>query len=98
MGISGRVGRPYVVADIDMSIDPDLELYDQFYEACSELSYPDQRALARTLGFGTRTIRNWKAGITFPPRNGIASRVILWVGSGKPKRIISQAGAAGGVL
>ena len=87
-----------MVADIDLSHDPDLELYDQFYEACSALTYPEQTALARTLGFGTRTIRRWKEGVTFPTRKGIATLVILWVLNGKPRKVITQAGAAAGVL
>jgi hypothetical protein len=98
MGLSGKVGRPYQVADIDLTHDPDLDLYDQFYSACAELTYPDQRALARALGFEERTIRNWRAGNTFPPRKGIATMVILWVSNGKPKKLVTQAGAAAGIM
>ena len=92
------MGRPYQVADIDMIKDPDLELYDQFYAACLQLRYSDTVALSRTLGVGIRTVRNWKAGVTFPTRRGIATLVIFWVTNGKPRRVITQARAAAGVL
>ncbi len=98
MAGSGKVGRPYQVADIDFADDPDLELYDRFYEACSGLRYSDTVVLARTFGFEERTIRNWKAGFTFPPKTMIATKVILWVKNGKPRKIITQAGASAGVL
>jgi hypothetical protein len=98
MALSTRVGRPYQVADIDLVHDPDLELYDKFFSACSVLRYSDTVVLARTLGIQVRTIRNWKAGTTFPPRKGMAHLVIMWVASGKPRKIITQAGAAMGVI
>ncbi|MCK4714689.1 MAG: hypothetical protein KAT35_03880 [Candidatus Aenigmarchaeota archaeon] len=98
MAVSGKVGRPYQVADINFVDDPDLELYERFYEACSDLCYSDTVVLARTFGFQERTIRNWKAGFTFPPKTMIATKVILWVKNGKPRRVITQASASAGVL
>lgn len=98
MAVSSRVGRPYQVADIDLVHDPDLELYDRFFSACSDLRYSDTVVLARTLGIQVRTIRNWKAGATFPPRKGVATLVIVWVKNGKPRKIVTQAGAAMGVI
>lgn len=86
------------MADIDMVKDPDLDLYDSFFKACSQLRYSDTVALSRAFGVGVRTVRNWKAGATFPTRRGIATLVILWVTNGKPRKIITQAGAAAGML
>jgi len=98
MALGSKVGRPYQVADIEMVHDPDLVLYDQFYDACSQLRYSDTVALARAFGIGVRTVRNWKAGATFPTRRGIASLVIIWVTNGKPRKLVTQAGAAASML
>lgn len=98
MAGKSKVGRPYHVADIDLSYDPDLELYDNFFNACAGLRYFETVVLSRTLGVEARTVRNWKAGLTFPKRNGIASQVIRWVNDGKPQKIITQAQAATGMM
>lgn len=79
------------MADIPFCCDPDQELYDQFYKACRALSFFDTVVLARTLGVNVRTVRNWKAGKTFPPRRGLATLVIQWVTNGKPVKTMTQA-------
>jgi hypothetical protein len=94
MAVSCNVGRPYHVADIDFSHDPEQELYDRFYEVCRGFSYFDTVLLSRALGVALNTIRLWKAGQTFPARRGTAMWVIAWVESGKPQRVVTQAQAA----
>ena len=98
MAISGKVGRPYHMADIDLAYDPDLELYDRFYAACEQLCYFDTVLLSRALGVCLVTIRLWKAKKTFPARRGMAQQVINWVNNGKPERTITQAENADGML
>jgi len=94
MAASAKVGRPYHVADIDFSNDPDQDLYDEFYTACRGLRYFDTVVLGRALGVSLVTIRLWKAGKTFPQRRGTAMLVISWVKAGKPQRTVTQAEAA----
>lgn len=94
MAVSCKVGRPYHVADIDFSQDPDQDLYDEFYKACSELHYMDTLVLSRALGVSIVTVRLWKAGKSFPMRRGMAFLVIEWVKKGKPQKTITQAEAA----
>ena len=89
MAISYRKGgRPYAVADIDFSNDAELALWDEFYEACSDLRYVEIMALSRAFGISPNTVERWKYRINFP-RKGIAQQVIDWVKQGKPIRVIS---------
>ena len=93
MAVSAKVGRPYRVPDIDLKHDPEQELYDQFYEACRQLTYDDMILLGRFFGIHWITVWRWKAGHTFP-KQGAAMQVILWVNDGKPTKTVTQAEAA----
>lgn len=98
MAISCKVGRPYHVADICFSKDPDQDLYDQFYRACRNLTYSETVVLARALKVDVRTVRRWQEGKSFPVRRGRAVLIIGWVDSGKPQKRITQAELAAGML
>jgi hypothetical protein len=98
MAASCGVGRPYHVADIDFRYDPDQELYDRFYAACGQLRYFDTVLLSRALGVSLVAIRLWKAGQSFPRREGTAKQVINWVDNGKPEKIIKQSKTGVGML
>lgn len=93
MAVSYRVGRPYQMADIDFTEDPDQKLYDEFYAACDQLHYFDTVVLARTLGIHVVTVRRWKAHKTFPPGRSTAQRIIDWVNMGKPRKLIPRSQA-----
>lgn len=98
MAASVKVGRPCCVADIDLRHDPDQELYNQFFDACRRLDYPDVRRLARALQVGTSTVRSWRAGQHFPTTRGTAVLVIGWVDRGKPVKMITQAEMAASIF
>jgi hypothetical protein len=98
MAVSCKVGRPYHVADICFSEDPDLDLYDQFYRVCRSLTYFETVILARALKVDIRTVRRWQSGQNFPVRRGRAVLIIGWVSRGKPQKIISQAADSGAML
>jgi hypothetical protein len=87
----GNRGRPVCIAAIDFRVDPDQELYCEFYKACGTLTSSDIRKLARTLGIAESTIRFWKKTTTFPVTRGTAKRVIQWVKEGKPVEFRTQA-------
>lgn len=91
MAVSYKVGRPYHIADIDFSKDPDQELYDRFFEACRDLRYFETVVLAKACRVDIRTVRRWKEGKNFPTTRGTAILVIDWVNRGKPMKIITQA-------
>lgn len=95
---SARVGRPYHMADIDFSKDPELPLRDAFVAACATLRYFDTVVLSRTLGVDVVTVRRWKAGLCFPARRGSAQYVIKWVQDGKPRKVLTQAEINQGIL
>jgi len=76
-------GRPAYYADIDLSRDPDLELFDAFYSVMRNLSYREMSALARTFVVSYVTIWRWKLGRT-APRDGTIKLVIHWANQGKP--------------
>jgi len=86
------------MADIDMSNDPVMEWYDEFCDAMAQLTYPDMRAVARTLGITGRTIQNWKEGRTFPAKIQVALLVVSWVKNGKPRKLVTQTSAASGMI
>ena len=90
MAISySRAGRPYIVADIDFSKDTELAFLDRFFRACADFRYVEIMGLSRAYGVSTRTVENWKYGITSPKRKGIAQQIIDWVEQGKPiKRVL----------
>jgi len=98
MGVSASVGRPYHMADIDFSKDPELPLRTAFLAACSTLRYFDTVVLSRSLGVDVVTVRRWKAGTAFPARRGFAQYVIEWVNNGKPRKVITQAEIARAML
>ena len=98
MAVSYKVGRPYRVADIDFSKDPDQELYDRFFRACQDLRYFETVVLAKACRVDVRTVRRWKEGKNFPTTRGTAILVIDWVNRGKPEKIITQAEIARGML
>lgn len=93
MAVSAKVGRPYRVAVMDFRHDPEQELYDKFYKACRELTYPDMTVVGRAFGVHWITVWRWKAGQTFP-KQGIALQLIAWIEEGKPTKIVTQAEAA----
>ena len=88
MAVNTR-GRPICRAVIDFASDPDEEFYEQFYEACQQLSCSDMRKLARALRVDLTTIYRWKLRTYFPERKGIAALVIRWVQQGKPVEFVS---------
>lgn len=94
MAVSYKVGRPYQMADIDFTKDPDQELYDSFYAACDKLHYFDTVVLSRALGVHVVTVRRWKAHQTFPPGRGIAQQIIDWVNMGKPRKVVTRVQAS----
>ena len=98
MAVRCKAGRPYHVADISFSNDPDTELYEKFYAACRNLSYFEMAVLARALKVDARTVRRWRSGRYFPSRRGLAILVIRWVDRGKPQRTITQAELASGAI
>jgi len=89
MALSNR-GRPICRAAIDFSVDPDKELYDDFYRACQTMGCVDIRRLAKALGIAESTIRFWKTTKTFPVTRGTAKYVIQWVEQGKPIEFVIQ--------
>lgn len=91
MAVSCKVGRPFHIADICFSDDPDRGLYDQFYRACRSLTYFETVTLARALKVDVRTVRRWQSGKYFPARRGTAILIINWVNRGKPQKMITQA-------
>jgi len=80
-----RAGRPCFIADIDPSNDEQLALRDVFHNACKGFCYRDIAGLARMYGVTTRTVDNWKYGLTYP-RKDIAQQIINWVEAGKPMK------------
>lgn len=98
MAISCKVGRPYHVADISFSHDPDRELYDRFYKVCRLLSYFETVMLARAVRVDVRTVRRWQSGRYFPARRGTAILIIGWADRGKPQRTITQEELAAGMF
>lgn len=93
-----KVGRPYQVAALDLAKDPAQELYDRFYQACAALRYSDTVVLSRALGLHERSIRRWQYGENFPKRDATAMLIIRWVDNGKPRKVITQAGATRGMI
>lgn len=91
-------GRPSLEADIDFATDPDLQLYQDFYNAMKGLSYGEKRALARGMHVCYNTIVNWSKLNSFPPRRGTAVLVIQWVRNGKPMRKVYQSNSPVGFL
>jgi len=79
------------MAAIDLRVDPDQELYYEFYKACQTLDSSDIRKLAKTLRIAESTIRFWKKTTTFPVTRGTAKHVIQWVREGKPVEFRTQA-------
>jgi len=92
------MGRPYYMADIDMANDPVMEWYDDFCDALDQLTYPDMRAVARTLGITRKTMQNWKEGRTFPAKMQVALMIVRWVNAGKPRKLVTQSQAAAGMM
>lgn len=86
MAIScSRAGRPCLVADINAGEDPDIALWDEFYEVCRHLCYGEIMALSRFFQVAPRTIERWKYGNTYPG-DGKAKQTINWAKAGKPMK------------
>lgn len=97
MSILPKSGRPCLVADIDFSKDIELNLWDQFYDACSEFHYAEIMGLSRAYGISRSTVENWKYKKTFP-RKGRAQQVLDWVNNGKPMKKVSPGQATSAML
>lgn len=86
---TAKCGRPYAVAEIPFQNERKVGLLEEFYGVCAGFHYREITAVSRALGVETRTVENWKYGLTFP-RWETAIDVIEWVKRGKPIRKVLQ--------
>lgn len=77
-------GRPRYKADIDLTYDRAQFYYDEFYNACRDLSYREMLGLSRTLGYSIRTMYRWRDRQSYPRQTGDILAVLDWTKAGKP--------------
>jgi len=78
-----RRGRPHGIAKINFETDREIELREEFYNACAGLNYFERMALSRALCVTPVTVANWKYKMCFPSYY-VALQVIDWANQGKP--------------
>ena len=83
-------GRPIVAAIISTVDDDEIELYDNFFRICKQLTFSDRLAISYGLGITFRTVDNWYYGYNFPKEKSIAKGIINWYENGKPVKKIDQ--------
>lgn len=88
--MTAMAGRGQYQADIGCSTDLAQTYYNQFAQACHDLSYHDMNALSRALDLNIRTIYRWRDGKSFPALIDTMLAVLDWHKAGKPIIVRSQ--------